>query len=213
MSMRFSGEFITLRSPEGLFDFLSDPNRFGPLLPGFQGLTLQDATHFTVKANVGFAHVQGVAEIRMELSEAVRAQRVLYKGQGTVAGSQIAWQAGFDLLSLGTSTRVAWRAEASIFGKLAFMAGGMFEPLAQENISKLMDGLKNALGEMPAASAGESPGPEDRPTAQSVPAEIPRAELGAASADVPASQGNLESPPEAQPFPITGDPERTGGGG
>ena len=97
LAINFSGDFTTPRSLDEVFDFLSDPNQFGPLLPDFQSMTVQDPTHFTVKVRVGVGNIRGSAEIKMELAEAMRPHRAQYKGQGTAVGSQITVSAGFDL--------------------------------------------------------------------------------------------------------------------
>ena len=160
MAIQFSGEFIAPRSPEQVFEFLSDPQTFAPLLPDFQSMSMQDATHFTVKVKVGVGNIRGSAEIKMELAEAVRPLRAQYKGQGTAVGSQVTVSAGFDLSPLPEGTRVVWQGETSVFGKLASMAGGMLEPLGKKNIQKLIDGLQKLLAE-PAGKPGvEAPAPQ-----------------------------------------------------
>ncbi len=145
MAITFSGEFTSLRTPNEVYDFLSDPNKFAPLLPDFESMTVQDATHFTVKVRVGVGNIRGSAEIKMELAEASCPLRALYRGQGTAVGSQIKISAGFDLSPIAEGTKIAWQGEAGVFGKLASMAGGMLEPLGKKNIQKLIDGLKWAL--------------------------------------------------------------------
>ena len=100
MAITFSGEFTSPRTPDEVYDFLSDPNKFAPLLPDFESMSVQDATHFTVKVRVGVGNIRGSAEIKMELAEASRPHRALYKGQGTAVGSQIKISAGFDLSPL-----------------------------------------------------------------------------------------------------------------
>ena len=147
MAIKFSGQFTAPLSPDQVFDFLSDPNKFGPLLPEFQSMTLEDPTHFSVKVNVGVAHIRSTADIKMELREALRGRRALYKGQGNVAGSQIILHAGFDLSPACEDTHVAWQGEANIFGKLASLGGGLLEPLAGKNITKLIDSLQSALAD------------------------------------------------------------------
>jgi carbon monoxide dehydrogenase subunit G len=147
LAINFSGEFTTPRAPDEVFEFLSDPNRFGPLLPDFQSMSMQDTTRFTVKVKVGVGNIRGSAELKMELTEAVRPVRAQYKGQGTAVGSQVTVSAGFDLTALPEGTRVVWQGETSIFGKLASMAGGMLEPLGRKNIQKLIEGLQKSLSE------------------------------------------------------------------
>jgi carbon monoxide dehydrogenase subunit G len=152
MAIKFSGEFEVKKKPEEVYDFLTDPNRFAPLLPDFQGLSVQDAKHFTVKLNVGISYIKGSADVKMELAEADRPRRAQYKGQGAVAGGNVTMVAGFDLspIAEGTGTadrtKVTWQGDAQIFGRLASIAGGLLEPLGKKQIQKLIDALQAALG-------------------------------------------------------------------
>ena len=145
MAIKFGGEFEVPRNPEEVYTFLTDPQKFGPLLPDFQGMTVQDATHFTVKVGVGISYIKGTAEVKMELAEAERPKRAQYKGQGSVAGGNVSLIAGFDLAPNGAGTKVAWQGEAQIFGRLTSVAGGLLEPLGKKNVQKLIDALQAAL--------------------------------------------------------------------
>jgi carbon monoxide dehydrogenase subunit G len=145
MAIKFVGDFEVKRTPEEVYDFLIDPNKFAPLLPDFQGLSVQDSTHFTVKVNVGISYIKGIAEVKMELAQAERPKRAQYKGQGSMAGGNVALTAGFDLSPIDGGTKVAWLGEAQIFGRLTSMAGGLLEPLGKKQIQKLIDGLQTAL--------------------------------------------------------------------
>jgi carbon monoxide dehydrogenase subunit G len=145
MAIKFNGEFEVKRPPEEVYDFLTDPKKFGPLLPDFQGMTVQDATHFTVKVNVGISYIKGVAEVKMDLVQAERPKRAQYKGQGSVAGGNVSFIAGFDLSGVDGGTKVIWQGEAQIFGRLMSVAGGLLEPLGKKNVQKLIDGLQAAL--------------------------------------------------------------------
>jgi carbon monoxide dehydrogenase subunit G len=147
MAIKFAGDFAVKRTPEEVHDFLIDPNKFASLLPDFQGLSVQDSTHFTVKVNVGISYIKGVAEVKMELAEAERPKRAQYKGQGSMAGGNVALMAAFDLSLLdgGSGTKVAWQGEAQVFGRLASVAGGLLEPLGKKQVQKLIDGLQAAL--------------------------------------------------------------------
>ena len=145
MAIKFGGEFEVQRKPEEVYDFLTDPNKFAPLLPEFQGLNVQDATHFTVKVNVGVSYIKGVADVKMELAQADRPKRAQYKGQGSVAGGNVSMIAGFDLTPASAGTKVTWQGEAQIFGRLTSVAGGLLEPLGRKQVQKLIDGLQEAL--------------------------------------------------------------------
>ena len=145
MAIKFAGEFEVKRTPDEVFDFLSDPSRFAALLPDFQGLSIQDPTHFTVKVNVGISYIKGTAEVKMELAEADRPKRAHYKGKGSMAGGNVALTAGFDLSPVDGGAKVAWQGEAQVFGRLTSLAGGLLEPLGKKQVQKLIDGLQAAL--------------------------------------------------------------------
>ena len=157
MAIKFSGVFEVKKKPEEVYDFLTDPNRFAALLPDFQNLMVHDATHFTLKVNVGISYIKGSADVKLELAEADRPRRAQYKGQGAVGGGNVTVVAGFDLFPIANGsadgialgivfgTKVNWQGEAQIFGRLASVAGGMLEPLGRKQIQKLIDGLQAAL--------------------------------------------------------------------
>jgi uncharacterized protein len=145
VAIKFSGQFDVKKAPEEVYDFLTDPNKFAPLLPEFQGVTVHDPQHFNVKVNVGISYIKGTADVKMELAEAERPTRAQYKGQGSVAGGNVIMVAGFDLLPENTGTRVAWQGEAQVFGRLTSVAGGLLEPLGKKQVQKLIDGLQAAL--------------------------------------------------------------------
>jgi carbon monoxide dehydrogenase subunit G len=145
MAIKFSGAFEVKRKPEEVYDFLTDPKKFAPLLPDYQGMTQQDDKHFTVKVNVGISYIKGVADMKMELAEAERPKRAQYKGKGSVAGGNVSTVSSFDLVPAGDGTKVNWQGEAQVFGRLTSVAGGLLEPLGKKNVQKLIDGLQAAL--------------------------------------------------------------------
>jgi uncharacterized protein len=145
MAIKFGGDFEVKRTPEDVYDFLVDPNRFAPLLPDFQSVTVQDATHFSVKVNVGISYIKGTADVKMELAQADRPKNAQYKGQGSVVGGNVSIIAGFNLKPVDGGTKVSWQGEAQIFGRLTSVAGGLLEPLGRKNVQKLIDGLQAAL--------------------------------------------------------------------
>lgn len=145
MAIAFGGEFQVGRKPEEVFDFLTDPKHFAPLLPDFEGLSVEDEKNFTVKAKVGISHIRGTASVKLKLVEADRPRRARYTGRGSMAGGNVDLEAGFDLASDSQGTRVEWKGEAKVFGRLTSVAGGLLEPLARKNVQKLIDALQAAM--------------------------------------------------------------------
>ena len=145
MQIRFSGDFTVKNARQDVYTFLTDPDRFCPILPDFKALTKEAANHFTVTLSLGISHIRGDAKIKMVLAEATPPTRAVYTGRGDVIGANVMVTAAFDLTDVPTGTRVNWRGEAQIVGRLVSLAGGLLEPLAKKNLMKLIDGLQAAL--------------------------------------------------------------------
>jgi len=145
--MNHSGTFVTARSAQEVFDLLADPQRFAPLLPDFESVLVQDATHFTLRITIAVAQVNGHANLAMELREAVRPSHVEYRGQGIVAGSQLNLNLQFDITSSDEATAVTWRGEFSLDGMLALMAGHLPEPMGRHNFELMAERIQNGLRE------------------------------------------------------------------
>jgi uncharacterized protein len=145
VNISFGGDFTTAKTPEEVYDFLTDAQRFCPLLPDFQSMEAEDAAHFTVNLRVGISHIRGNAKVKLALIEAERPRHAVYEGKGDVAGGTATLTAGFDLEPAPGGTKVIWKGQAQVLGRLASLAGGLLEPLARKNLQKLIDALQAAL--------------------------------------------------------------------
>jgi carbon monoxide dehydrogenase subunit G len=145
MAFSFGGEFTVQRTPEETYDFLTDPNRFCPLLPDYQKVDVRDAENFIVEVKVGISHIRGTATVKLHLAAHNRPAHALYAGKATMAGGNVDLAARFDLRPADNSTVVAWKGEAQVFGRLTSIAGGLLEPLARKNIQKVVASLQQAM--------------------------------------------------------------------
>jgi uncharacterized protein len=145
MNISFGGDFSVKKTPDEVYDFLTDASRFCPLLPDYKSMEKEDDRHFTVTLLVGISHIRGDAKVKMELLEADRPTRAVYQGKGSVAGGTATLTAGFTLEKIADGTKVNWTGQSQIVGRLASLAGGLLEPLAKKNVQKLIDSLQAAL--------------------------------------------------------------------
>ena len=165
--MIHSGTFLTTRSADRVFDLLADPQRFAPLLPDFESMAVQDASHFSLQIAISVAQISGHANLAMELFEAVRPRRVLYRGQGIVAGSQLELNLQFHIARSTESTEVNWQGEFSLGGMVAWMAGHLIEPMGRRNFELMAERLQNGLSQptsvepsIPSAPSPDRPDPD-----------------------------------------------------
>ena len=159
--MNHSGMFIAGRSVEEVFDLLSDPQRFAPLLPDFESLLVEDATHFTVRIAIVVGQINGHANLAMELCEAARPSRVEYRGQGIVAGSQLNLNLQFDIAASDDGAAVSWRGEFSLNGMLALMVGQQLELMGRRNFQRMAERVQSELRETAATDLPSRPEPSD----------------------------------------------------
>jgi len=145
MAIVFGGEFTVPRKRNEVYAFLTEPHRFAPLLPEFKGLSVEDEKNFTVQVNVGISHIRGAASVKLQLAQADPPRHALYQGRGSLSGGNVDLTASFDLEEASVGTRVAWKGQAEIHGRLISLAGGLLEPLAKKNVEKLIEGLQKAL--------------------------------------------------------------------
>jgi len=217
MPLQFAGEFEVQRSLEEVYDFLTDPHRFGPLLPYFQGLAVADERNFEVKVRVGISHIRGTADVKLNLAEADRPRRLAYRGRGSLAGGSVDFNAGFDLQTNGNGSKVIWRGEAQVFGVLTSIAGGLLQPLAQKNAARAIEGLRAALE--PAGVRGQGPGVSSQPPVVSGPSPVVSGQLSVVSGPVKENETALQGqsaagealvPETPESKPATVDPEPPG---
>jgi carbon monoxide dehydrogenase subunit G len=147
MEIKLGGDFTVQKTPDEVYNFLVDPNRFCPLLPDFQSMEIVDQKNFLVKLSVGISHIRGIAAVRMTLVEEQRPKQAVYEGKGEVPGGSATIRAQFQLEELpGGQTKVIWLGQSSVLGRVISLAGGLLEPLGKKNVQKLIDGLQKALG-------------------------------------------------------------------
>jgi uncharacterized protein len=139
------GTFLTERSADEVFDLLANPERFAPLLPNFESMSLQDETHFTVRIVIAVGEIRGHANLAMELREAVPPSDVKYAGQGTVVGSVLDLKLRFRLTPAAEMTEVTWEGEFSLDGMPALMAVGLIQSMGSKNFERMAENLQNAL--------------------------------------------------------------------
>lgn len=147
MSYAFSGDFTIATPRAEAYAVLSRPERFAPLLPTYLSHEMQPDGSALVKVKVGVGKVKGTGEVVLTLEEKIEPVRARYSGKGKVMGGVFNLDAGFELEELNPqSTRVNWRGEMAIFGKLVSLAGGLIKPIAERDINNLIQTLQAQLG-------------------------------------------------------------------
>ena len=155
MGIKFDGEFSVAAAPQVVYDLLSDPQKFAPLLPTYKSLEVRDERTADVTVAVGVGKIRGSAVITLTLEGEQPPSRAAYSGKGKVMGSAFDLGTSFDLLPAdGGGTVVKWVGDLVMFGKLVALAGGLIKPLAKKDIERLVGAIQSALTPGGAAANG-----------------------------------------------------------
>jgi uncharacterized protein len=154
--MTHSGTFSVRQTADEVFDLLSNPERFAPLMPDFESMEMQDAKHFIIRTVIAIGEIRGHANLEMELLEASRAERVEYRGAATIAGSQLRVAISFKIGALTDATEVIWQGNVALDGMLALLAGNMVDTMGQQNFDRMAENLRRSLEIEPLSSAKAS---------------------------------------------------------
>jgi carbon monoxide dehydrogenase subunit G len=150
--MQMEGSFTVKAGRLEAYRFLIDPARFAVHMPDVEEVTVQDETHFTMKAKVGVSHIKGTMTVKLELVEKVEPERAKIVGKASGLASVVDLVTGFELEEADNGmTRIQWKGEATVGGKLAALGGGLMERLAKKNLEKLVAGIQHGIEELPAS--------------------------------------------------------------
>jgi uncharacterized protein len=146
MAIDFEGEFLVATPRAEAYAVLADPQQFAPLLPTYLSHEPRDDGTTDVKVKVGVGKIRGTAVVNLNLTENSPPDSASYEGKGHIMGGAFNLGAAFQLEEPSAGeTRVKWRGDLVILGKLASMAGGLIRPIAKKQIQNLIDAIQNAL--------------------------------------------------------------------
>src|SRR3977135_2043770 len=78
----FEEEFTVNGTPEAVWDFLLDPTRLAPCLPGCERLEVEDATTYRVRLTVKVGFLATAQVLRAAMSGSARPRRLGSVGRG-----------------------------------------------------------------------------------------------------------------------------------
>ncbi|CAG4883624.1 putative Carbon monoxide dehydrogenase large chain [Georgfuchsia toluolica] len=145
MEMKFSGQFEVSPPPTEVFNLLSDPQKFAPLLPAFSSLEMKDDNTAQVKVSVGIGKIRGTASTQLTLQKKIAPTHATYVGTGKVMGGAYTMTTSYDLEPMGKGTLVKWLGEVQLVGKILSLAGGGMQGYAERQIEAVITSLQQAM--------------------------------------------------------------------
>lgn len=146
MKVELADQFDVTTAPGETFAFLTDPERFAPLLPYFKELKDVQPGAFTVGLEVGIPQVRGRVDVDVKLVESVAPERAIYKSSGRHALGMVDSELAFSVAPNGNGSTVRWQSASVVNGTLASLAQGILVPLAKRQIRLLVKTCQDRLG-------------------------------------------------------------------
>jgi carbon monoxide dehydrogenase subunit G len=149
VKIELADQFEVTAATVETFAFLTDPQRFAPILPFFKELKDVQPDAFTVELEVGIPQVRGRVTIEVKLVESVAPDRASYKSSGRHALGIVDSELEFSVAANGTGSIVRWHSASIVNGTLASLAQGILVPLAKRQIKLLVRACQDRLGTSP----------------------------------------------------------------
>src|SRR2546422_6584623 len=145
----FEEEFTVSASPDVVWDFLLDPERLAPCLPGCESLEVEDATTYRVRLTIKVGLLSTTQNLRITITEADRPRRLVSVGRGEdrKLASQVEVHSTLDLEPASTTaTRVRYRSEVRVLARLAAVGDAVMKVKAGQLASQFAANVRAAIG-------------------------------------------------------------------
>ena len=145
----FEEEFTVDGTAEAVWDFLLDPQRLAPCLPGCESLAVEDATTYRVRLTIKVGFLSTTQNLRITITAADRPRHLVSVGRGDdrKLASQVEVKSTLDLEpASATATRVRYRSEVRVLGRLGAVGDAVMKVKAKQLASEFAANVRAAIG-------------------------------------------------------------------
>ncbi len=143
--MNFDGTFEVDATSGKVFNTVLDPEEISSCIPGFKSLNIVSPEEYSVIVKVGLAFIKGEFNIKFKVVEKEENKHAKLTGNGQGMGGTVDLEAVMDLSETEGKTRMDWKAEAKVGGRLGSMGQRLIGGQAQKLIKELFENLENKL--------------------------------------------------------------------
>ena len=144
----FEEEFAVSASPDVVWDFLLDPERLAPCLPGCESLEVEDAKTYRVRLTVKVGFLSTTQTLRVEIVESDRPSHLvsLARGEDRKLASQVEVRNTLDLApATEAGTLVRYRSEVRVLGRLGSVGDAVMKIKAKQLAGDFSANVRAAL--------------------------------------------------------------------
>jgi carbon monoxide dehydrogenase subunit G len=145
--MNLGGTTLLAAPREVVWSVIEDPQQLVGLLPGVEGLEIEDDRHWTATVKVPL----GIGGLRLAIAFEKLEERPLeyrlLQAKGTGAGALMAMTASLTLTGEGDRTSMDWTAEVRIAGPVSSMGQRVLKPLVDQQVANVLSALEEKVAE------------------------------------------------------------------
>jgi len=131
----FEEEFTVGAAPDAVWDFLLDPERVAPCLPGCESVEIEDATTYRVRLTVKVGFLSTTQRLKVEIVESDRPRHLvsLARGEDRKLASQVEVRNTLDLAPApANATLVRYRSDVRVLGRLGSVGDAVMKVKAKQ---------------------------------------------------------------------------------
>jgi carbon monoxide dehydrogenase subunit G len=146
MALEMSGEYVLPLSREKVYAALNDPEMLKKCIPGCEELEKTSDNEFAavVKMSIGPVSARFKGKVRLEDLDPPNGYRIAGEGEGGVAGFAKGG-ASVQLTEVPEGTKLAYKAEANVGGKIAQLGQRLLAGTAKKIADKFFTNFSAAL--------------------------------------------------------------------
>jgi 2-furoyl-CoA dehydrogenase large subunit len=144
-SLTGEGEVVLPASPAEIWRMLLDPSALAAMVPGCRELKLTGTDRYEAEVEIGVASIRGVYSATIEIKDKRELESLRFVGRahgGLGFGDGIGW---VTLHPAGDGTRLAYRYQARVGGKVASVGSRMLGTVTRILISQFFRGFERKL--------------------------------------------------------------------
>ena len=145
----FEEEFTVDAPPATVWDFLLDPGRVAPCMPGCESVEVQDATTYKVRLTVKVGFLSTTQNLKVELVESDRPRHLVSvaSGEDRKLASQVEVRNTLDLAPASPgATLVRYRSDVRVLGRLGSVGDAVMKVKAKQVAADFAANVRAALG-------------------------------------------------------------------
>jgi carbon monoxide dehydrogenase subunit G len=143
----FEEEFTVEAAPDTVWDFLLDPQRVAPCLPGCESVEIESATTYRVRLTVKVGFLSTTQNLKVDLVESDRPRHLVSvaRGEDRKLASQVEVRNTLDLSPAVAGTRVRYRSDVRVLGRLGSVGDAVMKVKARQLAGDFAANVRRAI--------------------------------------------------------------------